>query len=262
MNGNVLVPFLLTAVAGLATGIGSLISFFVKKTNVWFLSFCLGFSAGVMIYVSFIEIFPKATEALSTSFSDNVAYLYATLAFFCGILSIFLLDLILPNESVSMEKVNAEKGDKKGLLRAGTLTAFAIALHNFPEGLATFVSAYQSPALATPIVVAIAIHNVPEGIATSLPIYYSTGSKKKAFIVSLLSGLTEPLGAILGFLLLMPILSDTVFGLLFAFVAGIMVFISVNDLIPSARDYGKHSLMIWGFIGGMAIMGLGLLLLA
>ena len=142
----------------------------------------------------------------------------------------------------------------------GIFTALAIAIHNFPEGIATFVSALQEPRIAIPIVVAIAIHNIPEGIAVSVPIYYSTGSKKKAFIYSFLSGLSEPIGAIVGLFILIPIMNDIVFGIIFAVVAGIMVFISLDELLPTAREYGEHHLSIYGLIAGMMVMAVSLLL--
>ena len=145
-------------------------------------------------------------------------------------------------------------------MRTGLLTALAIAIHNFPEGLATFVSALQEPSLAIPIVVAIAIHNIPEGIAVSVPIYYATGDKKKAFLYSSASGLSEPIGAIIGYLILMPFMNDIVYGLLFAGVAGIMVFISLDELLPSAKEYGEHHLSIYGLVAGMAVMAVSLLL--
>ena len=145
-------------------------------------------------------------------------------------------------------------------MRMGVFTALAVGIHNFPEGMATFVSAFQEPSVAIPIVAAIAIHNIPEGIAVSVPIYQATGSRKKAFLYSFLSGLAEPIGALLGWLILIPIMSDMVYGIIFAGVAGIMVFISVDELLPAAREYGEHHLSIYGVIAGMMVMALSLLL--
>ena len=152
------------------------------------------------------------------------------------------------------------KQQKDQLMRLGIFTALAIAIHNFPEGIATFVSAFQDPGVAIPIVAAIAIHNIPEGIAVSVPIYQATGSRKKAFFYSFLSGLAEPVGALLGWLVLIPIMSDMVYGILFAGVAGIMVFISVDELLPASREYGEHHLSIYGLIAGMMVMAISLLL--
>ena len=143
-------------------------------------------------------------------------------------------------------------------MRTGIFTALAVGIHNFPEGLATFISALQEPSVAIPIVVAIAIHNIPEGIAVSVPIYYATGNKKKAFLLSLVSGLSEPVGALIGYIILLPFMSETLFGILFAVVAGIMVFISLDELLPSARAYGEHHLSIYGMVAGMTVMAVSL----
>lgn len=257
--------FLLTLFAGLSTGIGSLIAFFAKKTNKKFLSVSLGFSAGVMIYVSMIEIFQKAKTSLTAELGDKGGSWAAAAAFFGGILFIALIDRILPeekNREGTEEILNdmEEKEKTRRLFRMGVFTALAIAIHNFPEGLATFISALQDPEIAIPIVVAISIHNIPEGIAVSVPIYQATGSRKKAFWYSFLSGLAEPVGAVIGWFVLMPIMSDTVFGIIFAAVAGIMVFISVDDLLPTAHECGEPHLPIRGLIFGMAVMALSLLL--
>lgn len=256
--------FLLTLLAGLSTGIGSLIALLAKRTNRRFLSVSLGFSAGVMIYVSMIEIFAKAQTALTAQLGQRPGSWATVLAFFGGMLFIAVIDKLIPAEKNPHEVKLVEQEDAappaRKLMRMGVFTALAIAIHNFPEGLATFVSALQSPSIAIPIVVAIAIHNIPEGIAVSVPIYQATGSRKKAFCYSFLSGLAEPLGALIGWLLLMPIMTDTVFGMIFAGVAGIMVFISFDELLPAAREYGEHHLSIYGLISGMAVMAVSLLL--
>lgn len=142
----------------------------------------------------------------------------------------------------------------------GGFTALAIGIHNFPEGLATFTAAMSDPNLGIAIAVAIAIHNIPEGIAVSVPVFYATGNKKKAFTLSFLSGLSEPIGAIIGYLLLMQFMSPLVFGIVFAAVAGIMVFISIDELLPAAQEYGEHHLSIYGLVGGMGVMALSLLM--
>lgn len=256
--------FLLTLLAGLSTGIGSLIALLAKRTNRRFLSVSLGFSAGVMMYVSMIEIFAKAQSALTAQLGQRPGSWATVAAFFGGMLFIAVIDKLIPAEKNPHEVKLVEQEDAappaRKLMRMGVFTALAIAIHNFPEGLATFVSALQSPSIAIPIVVAIAIHNIPEGIAVSVPIYQATGSRKKAFCYSFLSGLAEPLGALIGWLLLMPIMTDTVFGIIFAAVAGIMVFISFDELLPAAREYGEHHLSIYGLISGMAVMAVSLLL--
>lgn len=258
--------FGLTVFAGLSTGIGSALAFFAKKTNTGFLSMALGFSAGVMIYVSFVEIMVKARDSMIPVVGDVAGYWYTTAAFFGGILFIAIIDKLIPSvenphEMHLIEEMADDKARKDAkLMRMGLFTALAIAIHNFPEGLATFTAALTDPALGIAIAVAIAIHNIPEGIAVSIPVYYATGSRKKAFWLSFLSGLAEPVGAAIGFLILMPFLNPVVFGVLFAGVAGIMVFISLDELLPAAEEYGEHHLSIYGLIAGMAVMALSLLL--
>ncbi len=264
---EILFAFGLTMFAGLSTGIGSLLAFFTKRTNTRFLSLALGFSAGVMIYVSFIEIFPKAREELSAAYGDTSGFWLTTAAFFGGILLIAIIDKLIPSfenphEIKRVEDIDEEKAGKEKLMRMGLFTALAIAIHNFPEGLATFIAALEDPSLGIAIAVAIAIHNIPEGIAVSVPIYYATGNKKKAFWYSFSSGLAEPVGAALGFLILMPFLSPLIFGMIFAGVAGIMVFISIDELLPAAQEFGEHHLSIYGLIGGMIVMALSLLMFA
>lgn len=263
MNNSIIFAFLLTLIAGLSTGIGSCIAFMAKKTNRKFLSISLGFSAGVMIYVSMIEIFFQAQSLLVTKLGELKGHWTTVLAFFGGMLLIAIIDKLIPAEENPHEVKSIEEDESskpKKLMRMGLFTALAIALHNFPEGLATFVSAMQDSSVAIPIVAAIAIHNIPEGIAVSVPIYQATGSKGKAFRYSFLSGLAEPVGALVGWLILMPYMNDVLFGIIFASVAGIMVFISFDELLPAAREYGEHHLSIYGLISGMAVMAVSLIL--
>ncbi|WAW15404.1 zinc transporter ZupT [Peptostreptococcus equinus] len=277
---NYIYAFLLTLFAGLATGIGSLIVFFTKKSNTKFLAISLGFSAGVMIYVSMVEILNESQQILVGALGDKLGSWISVVSFFLGMLVIAVIDRLIPegenpHELHSIEEMSEEHMDEHHmdqiimrqeaqknhkLLRMGILTALAIGIHNFPEGIATFVSSLQDPKLGIMIAFAIAIHNIPEGIAVSVPIYYSTGSRKKAFKYSFLSGLSEPVGAIIGFLILTPIMSDTLMGVIFSMVAGIMVFISFDELLPSAREYGEHHLSIYGLVVGMMVMAVSLLL--
>ena len=273
---NIMFAFSLTLIAGLSTGVGSLIAFFAKRTNKRFLSLSLGFSAGVMIYVSMIEIFAKAKDALMLDLGEKAGTVATVASFFCGIFLIALIDKLIPSAENPHEPKNVladcescgdcevcvkeRKKEKHKLMRMGVFTALAIAIHNFPEGMATFVSALQDPGIAIPIVAAIAIHNIPEGIAVSVPIYQATGSRGKAFLYSFVSSLAEPIGALIGWLILLPIMSDTVYGIIFAAVAGIMVFISVDELLPAAREYGEHHISIYGLIAGMMVMAASLLL--
>ena len=263
---SVFTAFLLTLIAGLATGIGSFIAFFAKKTNTRFLCLSLGFSAGVMIYVSMIEIFQQANKSLVLALGEKIGSIVNVIAFFCGIFIIAIIDKLVPSEEnpheiKKIEYINEDKINKnKSLLRTGVFTAIAITIHNFPEGLATFVSALNDVSLAIPITIAIAIHNIPEGISVSVPIYYATGDKKKAFLYSFLSGMSEPLGAIIGYTLLRNIINDITLGILLSSVAGIMVFISLDELLPTARKYGEHHISIYGLIAGMAVMAISLIM--
>ncbi len=264
---NVALAFGLTLFAGLSTGVGSALAFFSKRTNTAFLAVSLGFSAGVMIYVSFMEIMVKANEALAASMGETAGAWAAAGAFFGGVAVIAAIDRLVPSYENPHEMRRVEEMDDTGqqkdlgrLKRMGMFTALAIAIHNFPEGLATFTATLADPNLGAAVAVAIAIHNIPEGVAVAVPIYYATGDRKKAFVYSFLSGLAEPVGAALGFLLLMPFMSNTVFGVIFASVAGIMVFISLDELLPAAEEYGEHHLAIYGLVAGMAVMALSLLL--
>ncbi|MBR9973995.1 MAG: zinc transporter ZupT [Bacteroidetes bacterium] len=265
---HILFAFALTLFAGLSTGIGSALAFFANRTNTKFLSIAMGFSAGVMIYVSMVEIFAKARESLTEALGPVGGSWMTVAGFFGGIVLIAIIDKLVPSEENPheirmVEDIPASNGEKKDLsklYRTGVFTAIAIAIHNFPEGLATFLSAVQDPMLGIPIAVAIAIHNIPEGIAVSIPIYYATDNRKKAFLLSFASGLAEPVGAVIGYFIMMQFFSEILFGIVFASVAGIMVFISLDELLPSAREYGEHHLSIYGLISGMAVMAVSLLL--
>lgn len=264
-SGNVLFAFGLTLFAGLSTGIGSVMSFMSKKFNPKFLAGSLGFSAGVMIYVSLVEIFTKAKISLSIAYGDKLGYTYTVLAFFGGIAIIALIDKLIPSfenphEIKNIDELKITPENSRKLMRMGMFSALAIAIHNFPEGLATFMGAMSDPALGISIAVAIAIHNIPEGIAVSVPVYYATKSRSKSFWLSFLSGLAEPVGAILGYFILRNFLSESLFGLIFASVAGIMIYISLDELLPTAEEYGEHHIAIGGLIAGMAVMAISLLL--
>jgi ZIP family zinc transporter len=268
MEDNVLFALGLTLFAGLSTGIGSLIGFMSKQFNPRFLTIALGFSAGVMIYVSMIEIFVKARDSLSISFGDKMGYLLTVVSFFVGIAVIALIDKLIPSYenphemNVDQKIKDSTDEQKKKLMRMGMFSALAIGIHNFPEGLATFMSGLTDPTLGVSIAVAIAIHNIPEGLAVSAPIFYATKSRKKAFVYSFLSGLAEPVGALIGYFVLRSVFNEATFGVIFASVAGIMVYISLDELLPTAEEYGEHHLAIGGLIAGMLIMAVSLLLFA
>lgn len=262
---NVNLAFIMTLLAGLSTGIGSLIAFVSKRQDYRFLASMLGFSAGVMIYVSFAELVPQALEFVTDYSDENRAQWIVTGAFFLGVAVIALIDLLVPQDVNPHEIQSGEEPipqlGKEKLLRTGIFTAVAITVHNFPEGLATFVTALQDPRMALPIAVAIALHNILEGIAVSAPVYYATGSKQKAFWLSFASGLAEPLGALIGYLLLAPFLTPTLLGASLAAVAGIMIYISFDELLPAARVYGEHHVVIASVVVGMLVMAASLLLL-
>jgi ZIP family zinc transporter len=245
----------LTTMAGFSTGIGSAIAYFIKKPKLIYLSFSLGLSAGVMIYISFMEMLPYAIEVIGEASSIVV--------FFGGISFIGVIDLIIPEveNPHDYKEFSDFDSDNPALMRTGLLTALAIGIHNAPEGLATFGMALNDVNLGIFIAIAIAIHNIPEGISVSVPIYYATGDKKKAAIYSFLSGIAEPIGAIIGFIVLMPFLSETLLSSLLAFVGGIMVYISIDELLPMAHRYGHGHSVILGIVLGMAIMAVSLLML-
>jgi ZIP family zinc transporter len=258
VSANVGMALALTAIAGLSTGIGSAIAYFIRKPKIVYLSFSLGVSAGVMIYISFMELLPEASE--------KVGEKWGLAAFFIGIGIIALIDMLIPetenpHEFAGIDEPAVVHKENSHLMRTGLLMALAIGLHNFPEGLATFASALGNLKLGVFIAIAIAIHNIPEGIAVSVPIFYATGNKNKAFFYSFLSGVSEPVGAVVGYLILLPFLTSSVLAGLMAFVAGVMVYISLDELLPMAHRYGHGHLVIAGIVTGMFIMAVSLLLL-
>jgi len=290
----------LTLFAGLATGVGSAIAFFAKRTNYRFLSVSTGFSAGVMLYVSFVEILPKGLSALAVPYGEKLGHWINTASFFGGMALIGLIDTLVPAaknphethseeetaplhdasaswpafDMVAQHSPQADAGrhdhriDRSRLVRMGLFTAIAIAIHNFPEGLATFLAALENPHLGAAIALAIALHNIPEGISVSVPIYYATGDRRKAFAYSFLSGMAEPVGAGVAYLALSlffggagGVIPPQVMGLTFGGVAGIMVYISLDELLPTSKAYGKGHDSLLGLVSGMVVMALSLLLM-
>jgi ZIP family zinc transporter len=265
---TVLTALLLTLIAGLSTGIGGLLSMFQRRSSSHFLCASLGFSAGVMVYLSFMEILPESMHYLGAYYSAGQTRLFSIIAFFCGIVVIGLIDKFVPSRDNPHEipdvisLVNETGGcTDTHLLRTGVFSALAIAIHNLPEGLATFTSYMADPQIGISIAIAIAIHNIPEGIAVAVPIYFATGNRAKSLIVALLSGLSEMLGAFLGLILFSVSNTDIMLGFVLASTAGVMVYISFDELLPTAERYGEHHLAIYGVIGGMAVMAGSLLLL-
>ena len=263
--------FALTLFAGLSTGIGAALAFFSTTSNTRFLSVGLGFSAGVMVYVSFMEIMVKSKDAFTASYSDIGAEAFSLTCFFGGFALAFLIDHLIPEDVNPHElkkehelgTLKEERNDRPSrhifLHRTGIFTAIAIGIHNFPEGFATFVAALDDLALGIPIALAIAIHNIPEGMAVSLPIYHATGERKRAFLYAFSSGLAEPVGALVGFFLLLPLMGELTLGITFGVVAGIMVYISFDELLPAARIYGNAHTTIFGIAMGMLVMAVSLL---
>jgi ZIP family zinc transporter len=270
MDDPVLFAFSLTLLAGLATGVGSAIAFFARRTDYRFLAVAMGFSAGVMLYVSFMEILPKAERSLAEVSPDWSGWITVG-AFFLGILLIGLIDALIPTPenphevraAGELRQVREGDGgsDRRHLLRLGLFTALALGIHNFPEGFATFLAALEDPALGIAVAVAVALHNIPEGISVSVPVYFASGSRRKAFALSFLSGLAEPVGALVGYAVLRAVFTEALMGVTFAAVAGIMVYISLDELLPAARAYGRRHDALYGLVGGMAVMALSLLLL-
>ena len=260
-----LFAFSLTLLAGLATGVGSAMALVSRKFNPKFLAISLGFSAGVMIYVSLVEILAKARLSLVSLYGAPTGHWITLAAFLGGIGVIALIDRLVPSyenphEMKNLAHPQASQGHDRKLMRMGLFSALAIGIHNFPEGLATFIAALQDPRLGLSIAAAIGIHNIPEGIAVSVPIYYATKSRKRAFALSFISGLSEPIGALLGYFLLRAFFTEAAMGLVFALVAGIMVYISLDELLPTAEEYGEHHVAIGGLVAGMAVMGASLVL--
>jgi len=261
----VAIAFTLTLLAGLATGIGSALALLARTTNIRFLSAALGFSAGVMVYVSFVEILADARAGLAAELGTRPGAWAAVLAFFGGIGLTALIDRLVPAAGNPHEVHRVEEMHRRPdahLMRMGMLSAAAIALHNFPEGIATFVAALDNPRVGASIAAAVAIHNIPEGIAVAVPVFYATGSRARAFSWSFLSGLSEPLGALVAWWLLGGLAGPTLRGVLFAAVAGVMVFISFDELLPTAREYGEHHVAVYGLISGMAVMAVSLALMS
>lgn len=276
---GVLSALLLTLIAGSATGIGGALVLFKKKLSSNFLAGALGLSAGVMIFISLAELYPEAQAEIMAIAPDSHGKSFVLIAFFVGMGIITLIDFLIPEYENPHEASGLSLGEKtaaidmmehagnaSALKRLGIMSALAIAIHNFPEGIATFIGALNDPEMGAGITFAIAIHNIPEGIAVAIPIYYATRSKGKALLYATLSGFSEVLGALL--CLAVTSLfgieltgSSMAFPLILSAVAGIMIYISLDELLPTAEKYGKHHIAIAGVIGGMAIMAVSLLLM-
>lgn len=250
IDNKSLIPLLLSLAAGLSTVIGAFLIFFSSKNNKRMITFALSFSAGVMITISFTDLLPTAEQSLSKYFNFSKGVIYSLLFLIIGVILAMLIDRFVPNEQLGQTTCNNDSS----LFRVGYVSMIALFLHNFPEGVATFVSGYQNTTLGIYVAIAIALHNIPEGISIAMPIYYSTSNKKKAFYYTFLSGMAEPLGALLAFLILKPLINEIILGIIFAITAGIMIYIAFQELIPEARENGYSRTYIISLILGICII--------
>jgi len=249
---TIFIAFLFSFIAGISTGLGGLIAFLVKEFKYTQLSIFMGFSVGVMVYISFVELLFTAVR--------DIGLICANVAFFLGIIIIATLDFLIPHEYKDEHIPKGEK-ERRKIARTGLLISIGIAIHNFPEGFVAFFGTIKDVHLGFLLLLAVALHNIPEGISVSVPIYYATKDRKKAFKWSLLSGIAEPVGAIIGFLILYPFLSSFLVNMVLASTAGMMIFISFDELLPFSLKYGEEHNVIVSLFLGMALMLLTLILI-
>lgn len=263
---NVMQSFVLTLIVGLTMGIGSIFSFFISSRHKRLMSLALSFSAGIMIYVAFMEMLPEGIHHVEEYIGEGhswvaLIWFFAGMfltAVFEGVVHAFAGDVHSHNHHHDHHHHIHHGKENPHLTKLGLMSALAIGMHNIPEGLALFTSGLMDISMAYPVAVAIIIHNIPLSIAIALPLTYSTGSKRKAFFYTLLVGLMQPLGAVLGYLVLANHFNDLVFGILFSIVAGIMVFVSLDELLPAAQKDQDHHISVYGAIAGMIVMAIAL----
>lgn len=261
-DSNFITALLLTLVAGAATGVGGVIILFTKKFSSKLLSASLGFSAGVMLFISLTELFPEASSTLGELYGEQKGMLFTILSFFSGIALIAIIDNLIPERENPHEYSSVQQDNESSkLMRLGIFSIIVIAIHNFPEGMATFITAMEDPQVGYSIAMAVAIHNIPEGVMVAIPIYYATHKKGKAIGNAFLSGIAEPIGGILGYFLLSRFFENSMSGIMLGIVAGIMTYISLDELLPTAEKYGEHHTAIIGVIAGMAVMAISILLI-
>ncbi len=257
-----ILPLILTLFAGMSTLLGGFITFFIKRNSLKALSVGLGFSAGVMVFVSLSELVPGSEETLKAYYGLLGAKAMVFGGFLIGVLIAVLIDYFIPDHiEEDFLGASTKKQQRRKIKRAGLITALAVTLHNFPEGMATFLVSSQNLALGIPVAAAIAIHNIPEGIAIALPIFQATGKKRLAVLYSFLSGISEPVGGLIGVILLKTVMPEQTIGIMTAAVAGIMVYLSFDTLLPLSREYGENHHVIIGIISGMLIMSFSLIFL-
>ncbi len=264
----VLIAFAVCVAAAASTVLGSIFVLRANRANPRLLAFGLAFAGGAMVYVSLVEIFNKSVVAFSDSFGAKTGYAYATLWFFAGVLMLAVIDRIIPNPHEGMDEREVlhahghhhDSVSTPNVARVGLLAAMAITAHNFPEGLATFFATLDNPVVGLPLAMAIAIHNIPEGVSIAIPVYYATGSRTKAVSATIISAVAEPAGALIGYLILAPFLTQAVFGAVFGVIAGVMVFLAIDELMPEAKRYSKGHEAVYGMVIGMAALALSLVL--
>lgn len=255
---DVLIAMAICVAAAAATMIGGFSVFRAKADNSRLLAFGLAFAGGAMIYISLVEIFWKSLSDFSKVFDDKQAYTFSTLGFFGGVALLVLIDRLIPNPHNTL--VPEQGADKLRLKRVGLMAALAITAHNFPEGMATFFATLEEPVVGLSLAIAIAVHNIPEGVSIAIPVYYATGSKRTTLIACGLSAIAEPIGALIGYLVLGPFLTPAVFGAVFAVIAGAMVFLSMDELLPTAKRYSTGHDAVYGMVIGMMCIALSLVL--
>lgn len=258
LTENFIFAFSLTILTGLATGVGSLIAFILKRDNFKLLSFMLGFSAGIMIYVALLALLPEAQKLISNTHSLTDGIFILTGSFVLGIILAIIIDKIIPEPDTNNSNFkNSLLPHNTKLLKTGIFIAIVLAIHNFPEGISTFISALTEESVGYSVAFAMALHNIPEGIAISIPIFYATGNRKKAFFYSFLSGLVEPIGALIGYFILLPFINNGLIGGIFAFIAGIMSYISLATLIPLAQKVKEGNNTLIGLSLGFSFILIG-----
>jgi ZIP family zinc transporter len=261
-ESNVLIAFLVTILAASATMLGALSMIGAKESNPRLLAFGLSFAGGAMVYISLVEIFVKSQISFGEILPVKEAYSAATFAFFVGVLLLVILDRVVPNPHIDTEDCrDGHHGDKRNSLgKIGLMATLAITAHNIPEGMATFFSTLDSPVVGMNLALAIAIHNIPEGLSIAIPVFYATRSKWKAVFATFVSAIAEPIGAFLGYVVLAPFIGPTVYGCVFGVIAGAMVYLALDELLPAAKRYAKGHETVYGIISGMAVIALSLAL--
>lgn len=259
---NVYIALAVTLAAGMATVLGSVLVFLSKSPNPRMLSFGLAFAGGAMVFVSLTEIFTKSQEAFISAHGSSRGFAFATFAFLAGMAAVALIDRLVPNphDTLDAHDPDFQQKSRKHIGRVGLMAAFAITAHNFPEGLATFFATLEGPAIGAPLALAIAVHNIPEGISIAAPVYFASKNKTLTVAACVVSGLAEPFGALLGYFFLQPFLSPTVFGCVFGMIAGVMVFLALDELLPAAKRYSDGHETVYGLTTGMSVMAISLVL--